>query len=142
MSPFIHRVALTSAVAALSALITPGLASDALADAAAPIVVHLNAMNGSGESGTATLTPKGAQTVVELKLTGAPDGPQPAHFHTGTCANYAPRPLYPLEAVKKGVSTTTLDVPMDKLTAGDLVINIHHSVDDIATISTCGLSKA
>jgi hypothetical protein len=143
MSSLLHRSTATSALIALSVLLAPGLASDALADpTAAPVVVHLNAMNGSSESGIVTLTPKGPQTIVEVKLTGAPDGPQPAHFHTGTCTNYAPRPLYPLDAIKKGISVTTLDVPIDKLTAGDLVINVHHSVDDIATISSCGVSKA
>jgi hypothetical protein len=105
------------------------------------IEIHLNARNGSGETGVAILTPQGAKTVVELKMIGGPSDAQPAHFHTGTCDDYGPRPLYPLRAVTKGVSTTTLDVPIDKLTAGDLVVNVHKSFDDIATIVSCAVAK-
>jgi hypothetical protein len=103
--------------------------------------VPLAAMNGTGETGVAVLTPQGDKTVVELKMKDAPADAQPAHFHTGTCDKYAPRPLYPLHPVVKGTSTTTLDVPIDKLTGGDLVINVHKSVDDIATIASCAVSK-
>jgi hypothetical protein len=117
--------------------------SDALAvfAADAPVRIPLDAMGSSGESGVAILTPQGAKTVVELQMKGGPGDPQPAHFHTGTCDKYGPRPLYPLRAVVKGGSTTTLDVPIDKLTAGDLVINVHKSFDDIATIASCAVAK-
>lgn len=107
----------------------------------APVRVPLDAMNRSGESGVAILTPQGAKTQVELQMKGGSGDPQPAHFHTGTCDNYAPRPLYPLRSVVKGGSTTTLDVPLDKLIAGDLVINVHKSFDDIATIASCAVAK-
>jgi hypothetical protein len=79
--------------------------------------------------------------VVVFTRAGAPAGPQPAHFHTGTCDNYAPRPLYPLHPVLNGLSTTTLDVPVGTLTAGTLVINVHHSLDDIATIASCAVAR-
>ncbi|HTW85975.1 MAG TPA: hypothetical protein VMD91_18030 [Candidatus Sulfotelmatobacter sp.] len=132
-----HRATLGAALLAMCAASAPAIA----ADAPAPVTFKLNAMNGSSESGTATLTPDGDKTVVVLKLTGAPDAKQPAHFHTGTCSNYGPRPLYPLEPVEKGYSKTTLDEPIGKLTDGSLVINVHHSLDDIATIASCGLAK-
>jgi hypothetical protein len=103
--------------------------------------IPLTAMNGSGESGVAILTPRGAKTLVELKVRGGSGDPQPAHFHTGTCDKYAPRPLYMLAAVVKGESTTTVDVPIEKLLAGDLVVNIHRSFDDIATIASCAVAK-
>ena len=103
--------------------------------------IPLDAMGGSGESGVAILTPQGAKTVVELQMKGGPGDPQPAHFHTGTCDKYAPRPLYPLRAVVKGGSTTTLDVPIEKLTGGDLVVNVHKSFDDIATVASCAVAK-
>jgi hypothetical protein len=108
----------------------------------APVRIPLDAMGGSGETGVAILTPQGAKTVVELQMKGAPADPQPAHFHTGTCDKYAPRPLYPLRSVVKGSSTTTLDVPIEKLTGGDLVINVHKSLEEIATVSSCAVSKA
>lgn len=113
---------------------------DALA-ADGAVRIPLAAMGGSGETGVAILTPQGGKTVVELQLKGAPADPQPAHFHTGTCEKYAPRPLYPLRSVVKGGSMTTLDVPIEKLVAGDMVINVHKSLDDIATINSCAVSK-
>ncbi|HEX3550332.1 MAG TPA: hypothetical protein VHT53_08155 [Candidatus Elarobacter sp.] len=103
--------------------------------------IPLAAMGGSGETGLAILTPQGEKTVVELQMKGAPPDPQPAHFHTGTCEKYTPRPLYPLRSVVKGTSTTTLDVPIGKLIGGDLVVNVHKSLDDIAVVSSCAVSK-
>ncbi|HEY4438959.1 MAG TPA: hypothetical protein VGN14_00805 [Candidatus Elarobacter sp.] len=131
---FVRRFAPLSAALVLAASI-------AAAAADAPVEIHLAARNGSGETGVAILTPQGDKTQVELKLTGAPADPQPAHFHTGTCDNYAPKPLYPLRAVTKGTSTTTLDVPIEKLTDGGLVLNVHKSFDDIATIVSCAVAK-
>jgi hypothetical protein len=132
--PFVRVCALLS-VALLAASVTP------VSSAEAPVEIHLNAMNGSAETGIAILTPQGAKTIVELKMSGAPADPQPAHFHSGTCESYGPRPLYPLRAVVKGGTTTTLDVPIEKLLAGDLVINVHKSFDDIATVVSCTVAK-
>jgi hypothetical protein len=126
--------------AALLALLLAG-AARAAATADDTVRIPLGAMNGSGESGVAILTPKGSKTLVQLQLHGGPGDPQPTHFHTGTCDKYGPRPLYMLAAVVKGESTTTLDVPLDKLTAGDLVINVHKSFDDIATVASCAVAK-
>jgi hypothetical protein len=119
-------------------LVTAALAPAAADDA---IRIPLAAMSGSGESGVAILTPRGGKTVVELQVHGGSGDPQPAHFHTGTCDKYAPRPLYMLAAVVKGGSTTTLDVPIEKLTAGDLVVNVHKSFNDIATVASCAVAK-
>ena len=104
------------------------------------VVIPMNALNGSGESGTATLRAQGKKTVVTIKLSNGV-GEQPAHFHTGTCDKYQPRPLYPLEDVENGSSTTTLDVPIDRLIGGDLIVNVHKSYADIATQAACGVSK-
>jgi len=116
--------------------------SAAFASAAdGPVRIPLDAIAGSGETGVAILTPQGAKTLVELQMKGGPGDPQPAHFHNGTCDKYTPRPLYPLRSVVKGGSTTTLDVPIEKLIAGDLVINVHKSLDDIATVNSCAIAK-
>lgn len=117
-----------------------GLVAGATA-ADAPLRIPLDAMNGSGETGVAILTPQGTHTLVELQMKGGSGEPQPAHFHTGKCDKYQPRPLYMLRSVVKGGSTTTVDVPFEKLTAGDLVINVHKSFDDIATIASCAIAK-
>jgi hypothetical protein len=106
------------------------------------VIVTLDQLNGSGESGTATLKPVGNKTQVTIRLTGGSDIEQPAHFHLGTCAKYEPRPLYPLEDVVNGKSTTTLSIPIEKLTGGDLIVNVHKSYADIATQAACGIAKA
>ena len=132
--PLVRVCALLS-VALLAASVTPASSAEV------PVEIHLNAMNGSAESGIVILTPQGSKTLVELKMSGASPDPQPAHFHSGTCESYGPRPLYPLHAVVKGAAATTLDVPIEKLLAGDLVINVHKSFDDIATIVSCTVAK-
>jgi hypothetical protein len=113
----------------------------AAASAAGPVRIPLDAMGNSGESGVAILTASGSKTIVELQMKGGPGDPQPAHFHTGTCDSYGPRPLYMLRSVVHGTSTTTLDIPIEKLTAGDLVVNVHKSFDDIATVVSCSVAK-
>jgi hypothetical protein len=57
-------------------LVVVMLAGAALASAAGPVTVQLNAQNDSGETGTATLTDLGNGKVqVELTVTGAPAAP-------------------------------------------------------------------
>jgi hypothetical protein len=114
---------------------------NALADTGQTVVVHLNALNGSGENGTATLRARGKKTVVTIELTGGSDIEQPTHFHVGTCDKYQPRPLYALEDVVNGKSTTTLDIPIEKLDGGGLIVNVHKSYADIATQAACGVAK-
>jgi len=103
--------------------------------------IVLNDMGHSSEHGIATLQAEGSKTRVTIKVTGAPADPQPSHFHTGTCEKYAPRPLYMLQSLVNGESSTTLDVPIDRLVQGDLVINVHHSLTDIANVTACGIAK-
>ena len=116
-------------------------AMPAYADDGKTVVVQLGALNGSGETGTATLKAIGSKTLVSIRLSNGSDIEQPAHFHTGTCDKYAPRPLYPLNDVVNGKSETTLNVPIDKLTGGDLIVNVHKSYADIATQAACGVAK-
>jgi len=115
--------------------------TSAVADTGKTIIVPLTALNGSGETGTATLRAMGAQTVVTVQLSNGPNDKQPAHFHIGTCEKYMPRPLYPLKDIVNGQSTTTLDVPLDQLVAGNLIVNVHKSYADIATQAACGVAK-
>jgi hypothetical protein len=123
-------------------LVALGLAaSGAVRADSGTVVVKMEATNGSGESGTATLTPKGDKTVVVIKLSDGSSVEQPAHFHVGTCDHYEPRPLYGLNDVVKGQSTSTVNQPIDKLTGGNLIINVHKSYDDIATQVSCGVAK-
>jgi len=136
----IRSFGLFRAVATLVVL-SLATAPAAMADSSGIVVVKMEGMNGSGESGTATLKPSGNKTIVVIKLSGGSSVEQPAHFHTGTCDKYEPRPLYGLNDVVNGASTTTVNQPIDKLTAGNLIINVHKSYDDIATQTSCGVAK-
>lgn len=103
------------------------------------VTVKMNAQNGSGESGTATLMQSGANIVVKISLSGGVAGPQPAHIHTGTCAKLNPAPKYPLSNVVNGKSTTTLKgMKLSSLQTGAFAINVHKSTSDIPTYVSCG----
>ena len=102
-------------------------------------IVRLAAQDGSGESGTAMITPQGEKTEVTIKLTGAPKGTaQPAHIHLGTCAKLDPKPKIPLQNVVDGTSTTMLDMPAKDVLAGGGAINVHKSTEDLKTYVACG----
>ena len=112
------------------------------ADAAAEqYQIVLGEIGHSSQHGIATLKAEGGKTRVTIKLTGGPADPQPSHFHTGTCEQYGPRPLYMLQSIVNGESSTTLDIPIDRLTKGDLVINVHRSLTDIASVTACGVAR-
>jgi hypothetical protein len=115
--------------------IQPALAADA-------ITVTLSSTNDSSTRGTATLTPEGNQTKVVIQVTGAPTGAvQPVHFHKGTCANLDPKPVYPLQDIKNGTSTTVVPVEMSKLTATPHTVNVHKSAAEMKTSVACGEVK-
>lgn len=102
-------------------------------------VYAIAVQNGSGESGTVTLTPMGDKTRVDVALVGgAADTPQPAHIHPGSCAKLDPKPKYPLTTVVDGFSTTTVDVPISQLTTGDFAVNVHKSTTEIPKYVACG----
>jgi len=125
------------ALAALAFAAAPATA------ATGPVTIALNAQNGSGEDGTATLTqtPDGVQVVVSLK--NATAAAQPAHIHPGTCAKLDPNPKYPLTNVSGGASTTVVKgVTLADLLAGTYAINMHKSTSDLGTYVSCGNIKA
>ena len=130
---FKNRIILALGACSLLAFALPASAAD-------PARVYaVAAQNGSGEAGTVTLTPVGEKTRVDVALVGAPAGTaQPAHLHLGPCAKLDPKPKYPLTMVMDGVSTTTLDMPMSTLTAGDLAVNVHKSTTEVAAYVACG----
>ena len=107
------------------------------------ITVTMNAQNGSGEDGTATITGVGTADIkVTVNLKNAPADPQPAHIHKGTCAQLDPKPLYPLTNVVNGTSDTTVMTTMAELTSGSYAINVHKSAAEVATYVSCGDIKA
>jgi len=84
------------------------------------VTVELEAVNNSGVSGKATLTPVDNNTKVVIN-----------------CENLG-EPKYPLEAVKNGESETTVDVKLSDITTGDFAINVHKSEEEISTYVACG----
>jgi hypothetical protein len=102
-------------------------------------VVTLSAQNDSGMSGVATLTGMNGNTFVELNLTGAPvDVTQPAHIHTGSCADIG-GVVYPLIFPVNGISQTTLTVPLDTILANlPLALNVHKSAAEASVYVACG----
>jgi len=141
---------LITALALASSLVAPAAAQTMASPPAMPagsgqVTVQLNAQNGSGESGTATLVQTASGLVVTLTLTPAPSSPQPAHIHKGTCATLNPAPAYPLQNVtaaasgSSGTSTTTLTtVKLSDLAPGPYAINVHKSTSDVKTYVACG----
>jgi Cu/Zn superoxide dismutase len=131
----LRRLAGSLAAAGFLAALT---AAAPAADAPAHHVYALAAQNGSGELGTVTLTALGDKTRVELALANAPAGPQPVHFHAGSCAKLDPKPKYPLTSAVDGLSVTMLDVPMAQLVGGGLAVNVHESTTNIPKYVACG----
>jgi Cu/Zn superoxide dismutase len=132
---------LLASVLALATATGVALAQDAKKDGkkgAKSVSVRMHAQNKSGESGSAKLTPAGAdKTRVEISLKGAPKGTaQPAHIHEGSCAKLDPKPKYGLENVVDGKSTTEVPVGLDKVRG--MAINVHKSADDLKTYVSCG----
>ena len=127
------------AAALTLALVQPGLAANEKA-AGKPVTVPISEQNGSGESGTAKLTPlDSGKTRVEISLKGKSKGvAQPAHIHEGGCANLDPKPKQGLDNVVNGKSTTVVPVALNDLVDKKLAINVHKSTEDIKTYVACG----
>ena len=103
------------------------------------VVVPLQAIGGSNQTGSATLTSVGSKTNVVIALNGVTaDAVEPAHIHLGTCAKLDPKPTYPLTSVAGGQSATTLNVPLSALQTGGFAINVHQSMTNISTYVACG----
>jgi hypothetical protein len=126
------------ALAALALALLAGCGSDN-GGGSSSTTIDLSEQNGSGESGTATLTADGGKTKVVISLDGAPSGtPQPAHIHKGSCEDLDPTPAYGLTNVMDGKSTTEVDESLDDLEGADYAINVHKSGTDLKTYVACG----
>jgi len=105
------------------------------------VTVVMDEFDGSGISGTATLTDSPDGVVVDISLEGNIVGSHPAHFHEGTCDTMDPLvPVYPLADVDAdGKSVTTVpDVTLADVTAVPFVINVHDSLAELPVIVSCG----
>ena len=130
---------LLSAALALALALAGCGADDEAAGGGDAVTVELAEQNGSGQSGTATLTAAGdGATEVVIELNEGTADPQPAHIHAGTCADLDPQPKYPLDGVVDGGSRTTVQAPLSELRNGRLAINVHKSEAEIQTYVACG----
>jgi LPXTG-motif cell wall-anchored protein len=99
--------------------------------------LQLVQQNNSGISGTATFTPSGGGLKVELNVTGAGAGPQPAHIHPGSCAQLDPTPQFTLSSVANGSSTTDVQSTFQALAATPHAVHMHKSVDEVSVYVAC-----
>lgn len=107
------------------------------------IVIPLVAVSNSGQTGTATLIPKGDNTKVVIELSNVPTGTsQPAHIHRGTCANLERAGRWGLKPVKNGRSVTLVPASLDAILEEKTAINVHKSAIETQIYVACGDIKA
>lgn len=126
----------------LFTLFAAALLCAGMAQAAAPqtVTVKMNALNKSGETGSATLTQVAKGLRVEVTIKGAPAADQPTHIHPGTCAKLNPAPEAPLSPLVNGKSVTVLaGKKLSDFTGGKFAINVHKSANDLKTYVSCGV---
>jgi len=130
-----------------SLLLLVTVLSIATAAIAAPMAtVTLAPLHGSNQHGMADLTQRGSDLIVRITM-NVPQGPKqqvngqprvstaamPAHIHRGSCPTPDKSPLYPLNPVTGGKSTTTLkNVTLAQLTKGNYAIQVHKSMNPVA----------
>ncbi len=104
------------------------------------MTIQLIEQENSGQTGSATLTAKGAQTEVVIKVVpGPPAGdPQPLHIHFGACGPSLGNRHYNLSDVVAGVSVTLIDASLASLTQDNLAVNLHKSYPEIDIYTSCG----
>ncbi|MBI4496988.1 MAG: CHRD domain-containing protein [Chloroflexi bacterium] len=102
-----------------------------------PLTLTMQEQNNSGQTGTATLTPRDGQTEIAIDITASLAGvAQPAHIHAGSCANLG-AVRFPLSNVTDGTSTTTVDADLATLQQGAYAVNVHQSAQEIAVFTSC-----
>ena len=89
----------------------------------ASITISLGELNDSGQTGTATLTAKGADTEVAITATAGISGIQHIHDFTGGVLGGVIHDLGTLG--EDGTSTTLVNATLASLMAGELAINLH-----------------
>ena len=89
------------------------------------ITIALNEQNDTGESGWATLTSKGAQTVVVLTVGPGKIESELDHIHSGQCGDTLGGVVHGLTDIAGGASMTTVDATLASLRNGDFAVNLH-----------------
>ena len=138
LAPRRAALRIATIIAMLAVAISLGAVQPAAAQSTQPVVIDLAEQNGSGISGTATLTPDGDNTTVKIEVNG-PVGANPANILSGDCATNDPTPVFSLTDVDaNGVSETSIASTIADLTAAPHVIVLHASATNLGTIVSCG----
>jgi hypothetical protein len=102
------------------------------------IEISLQELNGSGQSGMATLTASGGSTEVVLSLGGGNMTSKPVHIHNGQCGPALAGVAHGLTDFTDGKSVTMLDgVTLESLMTGTFAINAHNA-EDPSVYTACG----
>lgn len=123
------RVAATAIVAAFLATALPVLAQIAPGDSGAGVERGVQQLNQSGQVGSVTVFNGGSRARVVINIHGEPGGRvEAAHIHRGKgCGpgQIDPTPVFALNNVVGGHSTTSVNASEDKLLSGNYVVIIH-----------------
>ncbi len=104
------------------------------------VTVQLTEQETSGQAGTATLSPKGAQMEIVVKVVPGPpaNDPQPLHIHFGTCGPELGNRHFNLTDVVAGESVTLIDTKLVTLVQVVNAINLHKSYPKFDIYTACG----
>ncbi|MBV8602180.1 MAG: hypothetical protein JO359_11505 [Candidatus Eremiobacteraeota bacterium] len=128
-------------ILALAAALCGAVPAIVLAQASAPdhVTIALNALNDSGETGTATLQQAGPDLLVFVRMKDTVADNQPVHIHEGTCAKLNPKPQYPFPNITARRSQVKLrNVTIASLLATPHAINVHRSTTQAGIYVACG----
>ena len=101
--------------------------------------IALNEQNDSGQSGWATFTADGEQTVVTLDLSAGTLETEAVHIHEGACGDALGSVAHPLKSFVdgNGGSVTRVDASLDALKSGGFAINSHKKGEP-GVYTSCG----
>ena len=110
--------------------------------AAMPTTVALQSLGGSNVTGQATVTHSGAESQVNVQLSGLTPGDHPGHIHAGTCdaIGAVVHPLPTATAGEDGSATVngTVAAAGESFMNGQHVINYHGNAEDPMAPVACG----
>jgi hypothetical protein len=121
------------AVVGLSSIVGGREAAAGFRQAEVPesITVPLEPLNDSGVTGAVTVKAEDGTSVVTIQIF-ADEAQYPAHVHVGTCEPYEANPTFPLtDADPAEDTTTTVEIPYDKLVDNGWVVIVHIPSDDL-----------
>ncbi|GAC1425125.1 MAG: hypothetical protein NVSMB64_32280 [Candidatus Velthaea sp.] len=97
-------------------------------------------LNNSGQIGSVTLLSRGATTLVNVVLDGAPGGRTEAvTIHRGSdCETVDPKAAYRLNDLKGGRGTSRVNAPIDRLMSGNYSVLVYSGTQSSAHAVACG----